>query len=360
MVEELYDDKVDDYSEDEENTDFRFSITSYGADYTVDRLVSRLRDNKIVIPEFQRQYVWDIKQASRFIESLILGLPVPGVFFTQEKGTNKMLVIDGQQRLLSLQKFYDKKFGSQLFKLKNVQDDLEGKTIDDLSTNDKNMLDDSVIHATVVKQDSPTDDDSSIYMVFERLNTGGTKLAPQEIRACIYHGELNKCLSELAENDTWKQIYAADNKRLKSQELILRYFALLENYKEYTRGLKGFLNNYMEANKNPGEKKIAWLSQKFITTIETSYKIAGSNAFRIGKNINAAIFDSVMIALTIYSDSVPNIDYDHLSKAYRALLADAEYLSYVESTTASQASVLGRIDRAIHFFCNGQINQRGL
>ena len=267
-----------------------------------------------------------------------------------------MLVIDGQQRLISLLRFYDKRFVSQLFKLKNVQQDLEDKTIDDLSANDRNMLDDCVIHATIVKQDAPTDDDSSIYMVFERLNTGGIKLAPQEIRACVYHGELNKCLTKLAENETWKQIYAADNKRLKSQELILRYFALLENYKDFKRGLKGFLNTYMETNKNPGDEKTAWLSNKFTTTIETAFEIAGSNAFRIGKNINAAIFDSVMIGLTVYADSVQEIDMDHLSKAYNSLLADDEYRSYVESTTASQPSVLGRIERAISYFCDDQIN----
>lgn len=88
---------IDDFINDD-SEDFRYSITSYGVDYTVDRIVNRLGKNHIIIPEFQRQYVWDIKQASRFIESLILGLPVPGVFLSQEKDTNRMLVIDGQQR----------------------------------------------------------------------------------------------------------------------------------------------------------------------------------------------------------------------------------------------------------------------
>ena len=109
-------DMIDDFMEEEEDV-FRYSITSYGVDYTVDRIVDRLNKGAILIPEFQRKYVWSLKDASRFIESLILGLPVPGVFFSQEKGTNKMLVIDGQQRLKSLQFFYSKKFGGQLFKL---------------------------------------------------------------------------------------------------------------------------------------------------------------------------------------------------------------------------------------------------
>lgn len=357
MEEYNFDERIDDNVGEEDNTEFRFSITSYGADYTVDRLVARLREEKILIPSFQRQYVWDINQASRFVESLILGLPVPGVFFTQEKGSNKMLVIDGQQRLLSLQRFYDKVFGERVFKLKNVQGDLEGKTIDDLSPNDRNLLDDSVIHATVVKQVSPNDDDSSIYMVFERLNTGGTKLAPQEIRACIYHGKLNECLSDLAENYTWKKIYTVDNKRLKSQELILRYFALLENRENYSKGLKGFLNSYMSLNQNPDEQKIIQLTQKFTTAIDIAYKIAGANAFRFGQNINAAIFDSVMIGLTIYAESSSEIDYTHLKHAYKALLADNEYRSFVESSTASQPSVIGRIKKAISFFrANGKVN----
>ena len=352
MSEEIFDERIDDNVGEDENTEFRFSITSYGADYTIDRLVSRLRDGKIQIPKFQRQYVWDIKQASRFIESLILGLPVPGVFFTQEKGSNKMLVIDGQQRLLSVLRYYDKKFGSQLFKLKNVQADLEGKTIDDLSDNDRNMLDDSVIHATIVKQDSPNDDDSSIYMVFERLNTGGMKLAPQEIRACIYHGRLNECLNKLAENDIWRKIYAVDNKRLKSEELILRYFALLDNRDKYTKGLKGFLNSYMENNQNPDEDKVKKLIARFETAINLAYEIAKNNAFRIGQNINAAIFDSVMIGLTVYAESAREINYTHLKHAYQSLLEDKEYRSFVESSTASQPSVLGRIDKAISFFCD--------
>lgn len=153
MENDNYDNKVDDFIEEEENV-FRFSITSYGVDYTVDTIVNRLGKGAILIPDFQRDYVWSLKDASRFIESLILGLPVPGVFFSQEKETNKMLVIDGQQRLKSLQFFYSKKFNNQLFKLKGVQEDLEGKTIDELDENDRIKLDDSVIHATVIKQDA--------------------------------------------------------------------------------------------------------------------------------------------------------------------------------------------------------------
>lgn len=77
----------------------KYSITSYGADYPIDGLVKRLQNDDITVPSFQRGYVWTMKQASRFVESLLLGLPVPGIFLSKEDETSKLLVIDGQQRL---------------------------------------------------------------------------------------------------------------------------------------------------------------------------------------------------------------------------------------------------------------------
>lgn len=342
---------IDDFEEEEEEEIFRYSITSYGADYTVDRLVSRLKSGRIIIPKFQRQYVWDIKQASRFIESLILGLPVPGVFFSQEKESNNMLVIDGQQRLLSLLKFFDKKFNNQLFKLKGVQRDLEGKSVDELSPKDLINLEDSVIHATVIKQDSPEDDESSIYMVFERLNTGGMKLAPQEIRACIYHGAFNECLSHLAEDEYWKQIYEVDNKRLKSEELILRYFALYDKWEVYKKGLKGFLNSYMEEHQNPAPEYLNEINQRFKKVIKVIFETIGNNAFRLATNINAAVFDSVMVGVTYrMEDNSIQIDSKKFKDAYECLINNKNYRLSVEKSTSSAQSVKERISLAIKAF----------
>ncbi|MFG6427639.1 MAG: DUF262 domain-containing protein [Muribaculaceae bacterium] len=342
-------DMIDDFMEEEEDV-FRYSITSYGVDYTVDRIVDRLNKGAILIPEFQRKYVWSLKDASRFIESLILGLPVPGVFFSQEKGTNKMLVIDGQQRLKSLQFFYSKKFGGQLFKLKGVQADLEGKTIDDLDSNDRIKLDDCVIHATVIKQDAPTDDNSSIYMIFERLNTGGMKLFPQEVRACIYHGPFNEILAKLANDENWKRIYAAENTRLKSEELILRFLTLNESYQNYKRGFKGFLNGFMERYQNASDQKLKEFESLFCSTIKVIYDNIGENAFRLSKYLNAAVYDSVMIGISKRLVEVGTVDGAKLRDCYTLLLNDRDYRGFVESNTASEVSLKGRINKAIETF----------
>ena len=341
--------KVDDFIDEEESV-FRYSITSYGVDYTVDTVVNRLDKGAIFIPEFQRGYVWSLRDASRFIESLILGLPVPGVFFSQEKSTNKMLVIDGQQRLKSLQFFYSKKFNGQLFKLKGVQEDLEGKTIDELDENDRIKLDDCVIHATVIKQDAPTDDNSSIYMIFERLNTGGLKLQPQEIRACIYHGRFNEMLVELAADDKWKRIYAAENIRLKSEELVLRFLTLNESYQNYKRGFKGFLNDFMETYQNASEEKLDEFKNLFLQTIQVVYENIGEEAFRLSKNLNAAVYDSVMVGLSKRLREVKSIDGEAFKKQYFLLLKDQDFRRFVESNTASEVSLKGRIDKAIEAF----------
>ena len=123
-----------------ERIPFRYAITSYGADYPVDALVNRLDRDVIFVPEFQRKYVWTLKQASRFIESLLLGLPVPGVFFAKEADTGKLLIIDGQQRLRTLQYFYQGIFAGKVFALKDVQSRYEGSTYRSLEQEDQVRL----------------------------------------------------------------------------------------------------------------------------------------------------------------------------------------------------------------------------
>ena len=112
-----------------------YSITTYGADYPVDALVKRIRENAIYVPAFQRGYVWNQHQASRFIESLLLGLPVPAIFLSKEVDTSRMLVIDGQQRLKTLEYFYTGLFRpkEKAFKLLGVDSHFSGKTIETLS-----------------------------------------------------------------------------------------------------------------------------------------------------------------------------------------------------------------------------------
>jgi len=334
----------------DENEDFRYSITSYGADYTVDSIVQRIEKEKIFVPPFQRKYVWTHIQASRFIESLILGLPVPGVFLSKEADTGRLLIIDGQQRMLSIANFYKGVFGEKKFRLKGVQSDLEGLTYDDLKEADQNRLDDSILHATVVKQDTPTDDESSIYMIFERLNTGGTPLQPQEIRACVYYGKFNELLSLLIENHNWRNIFGKKNRRMKEEELLLRFFSLYYNYESYKKVLKSFLNSFMASNRNLEVYSKEVLQNLFDNTINIIYSAIGEKAFRTGNRLNAAIFDSIMIGIAKRLEKDSDIDTVELKEKYEWLLQQDDFRSFVESSTSSESSVKGRINKSIETF----------
>ncbi len=117
------------------------------------------------------------------------------------------MVIDGQQRLLTLKSFHDGIIRDRAFALVGVSKDFAGKTYKTLADEERRELDDSILHATIFQQDRPSDDRSSIYSVFERLNTGGTSLQPQEIRSCVYRGAFNDLLSELANNSHWRKLY---------------------------------------------------------------------------------------------------------------------------------------------------------
>lgn len=344
-------DEVIDDSEDEV-IDYAYAITSYGADYPVDSLITRLRNENIFIPVFQRNYVWSLNQASRFIESLLLGLPVPGIFLSKEPETGKLLVIDGHQRLKSLQYFYDGIFLGKEFKLSGVQKRLENCTYKTLDPEDKLRLDDSIIHATIVKQDEPSDDESSIYHIFERLNTGGNLLHPQEIRACIYHGIFNELLSELNNIKEWQTIFGEPSKRMKDQELILRFFAFYFYIDRYKKPLKSFLNDYMSKNKNLKLQSNDILKSIFVKTVDFISKTLGKTAFRPKGIINASIFDSIMVGIAKRLNEGPIKDDKSFLETYNSLLEDTEYLAATSKGTSDEPVVEIRFSKAIKYFKN--------
>ena len=338
---------------DTEVLDFTYSITSYGADYPVDSLINRLRDQKIKIPAFQRGYVWSEKQASRFIESLLLGLPVPGIFLSRDLDSPDLLVIDGQQRLKSLLFFYQGFINDKVFRLKEVQKNFEGKTYQELDVQDRQRLDDSIIHATIVKQDEPSQDNSSIYLIFERLNSGGVQLQPQEIRSAIYSGSFADLIQSLNNLTAWRNIYGNRSVRLKDQEFILRFFAMYFYRNNYKKPLKGFLNDYMAKNRDLQLNNAEELTNIFKNTVGFINKTLGKKAFRPFRAINASIFDSVMIGVAeTYTKNTKFPDRKAFLLAYDELLKDEAYLQSTTDGTSDEPVVEKRMRLAINAFIN--------
>ena len=201
-----------------------YKLNSYGIDFDVNGLVRRQNSHSIYLPDFQRNYVWSKKKASKFIESLLLGLPIPSVCLYKEED-NKQIIIDGFQRLESIRLFYSKKFsdGSK-FALVSVNSSFEGKTIEDLDEELRLKLDDTLIHATVVKADDPQEQNyNAVYLIFERLNTGGVNLTPQEIRSCVYHGSFQKIIQNLVKDENFKKVFKEPKKTFDNSHFLLYY-----------------------------------------------------------------------------------------------------------------------------------------
>lgn len=334
-----------------------YDITSFGADYDVEGCVKRLSRGDIFIPPFQRDYVWNLKDASRFIESLLFGLPVPGVFLAKEQDTNKLLVIDGQQRLKTLQYFFTGVFNpkkdekkQRVFKLTGVQKQYEGKTFEDLEERDRVTLNDSIIHATIIKQESPEGNDTSIYHVFERLNSGGRKLAAQEIRSALYHGTLIDLVSELNNNDSWRKIFGKPHQRLKDVELIIRFFAIYKYAENYKRPMNDFLNRFTAKYRNPDEKTTQYFRKTFVDAIDVMFSIIGKSSFKLEKGVNAAVFDSVMYGVSQRLSNGIIKNNEEFKKAYDALLSDDTYRKSVSQATADETSVALRTKLAEQYF----------
>lgn len=324
----------------------RYSISSYGADMPVDGIVDRLKREDIFIPPFQREFVWTHTQASRFIESLLIGLPVPGIFMFKEPDSRKLMVVDGQQRLRTLQCFHDGILRGREFSLLGVSEEFSGKTYRSLADEDRRDLDDSILHATIFQQDHPGDDRSSIYSIFERLNTGGIPLQPQEIRACVYRGKLNELLSRLAENQHWKRVYGPASVRKKDEEIILRFFALYYSLEEYERPMKKFLNDFMENHRDLDDDLSAQFRSRFEGTIATVAEVLESGALRPERNLNVSVADAVLVGLAHRLDHGPIQDPDALRTAHERLLETLRREELYTSGTTSKERVRKRIELA--------------
>jgi len=336
----------------EQPGDTKFSITSYGADYTVDTLIKRLKSEAFYVPPFQRKFVWSQRHASRFLESLLMGLPVPGIFLYKEPVTNRHLVVDGQQRLRTLQYFYSGLFLDSKFRLTGVRDEWNGQSYEDLSSSDKLKLDDSTVHATIFQQDEPKDSRKSLHFVFERINSGGIRLSPQEIRNCISDGPLLNIIRDMNYNEYWRRVFGKQrNGRLKDQELILRFLAMHERGESYTRPMRDFLDEFADDYNNIGVDKLNELKDLFSQTIKACWEAKGRDAFRPAGSLNAAVFEGVMLGVSNRLEQAQlSTTASDIAACYDKLMNDNIFIRACERATAVDESVRIRRTHAIAAF----------
>lgn len=303
--------------DNEDNEQFvSFDLNIYPSDYTLKGLAEMWNDGEIEVPDFQRNFVWSIKQSSLLIESFLLGLPVPQVFF-YVGDDEKRLVIDGLQRVSSIVFFFKGYFGventqgrRQVFRLTGLDEKSPyvKKRFEDLSAEEQRKLRNTVMRVVNIKQLAPSDDDTSMYYVFERLNTGGTPLRPQEIRNCVFSGDIVKELRELNDLPEWRAIIGRQKpeKHQRDIEILLRTFSFFDSGNYYEKPMKSFLNKVMAENRTAKTKLFRGFKSAFPIVTKELLKQVGEKPFHVRGPINLAALDSVYNALLPKAKKLPS------------------------------------------------------
>lgn len=373
IVNETIPEIIPEENDDSYVNDDLYNISSWGADYSFRELVSLYDEDDLVKPELQRKYVWEKPEASRFIDSILLGLPIPSIFLAKTE-ENKMLIIDGYQRLMTVNDYVKGIWSgdNSVFTLSNIPGKInhrwKGKAYSQLSESEQRKIKTTTIHAIIFEQKQPKDDDTSLYQIFERINTSGKSLMPQEIRNCVYQGNLNTLLFQLNKDLNWRLLFGnlKEDSRMRDLEFILRFFALksdeIKDSKKGSISLKKILNEFMGAKENNKPETVGIFQQEFTKSILVVKNQFGENAFfnvqsndltTIRKRFYPTVYDSIMIATTIALSR--GADTSKANERNRLeLLKDDKFRQYSTQGTMQVEHINGRIELALKYLYNLQ------
>ncbi|CAB5494925.1 DUF262 domain-containing protein [Bathymodiolus thermophilus thioautotrophic gill symbiont] len=269
-------------------------------------IINRLKRDEIDTPNYQRNAnLWSSNQKSRLIESILLKLPLP-VFYFDVSDPEKWMVIDGLQRISTIKAFFVKK----TLKLKGLEflKDLNGKKSDDLPVGMQRTIEDTMFVAYQIEKQTPKE---VRYSIFNRINTGGLALKPQEIRQALNQKGLGvQFLKDIVGSNVFKEVVAISNKRMAGQELVLRFMAFKTLSDDKFKTMNKFLDLAMEEIDTKDEKELTALQGDLITVLEFSEQVLGKeHRFsrsiadeRRNKLVNLSLFDVLTICFDEISD----------------------------------------------------------
>ncbi len=373
----------DDYVvEEEESQISEYDLTATPNDFNVLTIFSFIESGAVKIPGFQRNYVWDLVRASKLVESLIMGLPVPQLFLYEE-ARNRFLVIDGQQRLMSVYYFIKQRFPRKdkrvelrhifdeegqiptevieddayfrPFKLKlpsklpNIPNRFHGQKYGTLADY-KTQFELRPIRNVIVKQNSPDDDNSSVYEIFNRLNSGGINLSPQEIRTSLYHSDFYNMLHHLNLDTRWRRLLSQTEPDLhmKDVEILLRGLAMLVDSDSYAPSMTRFLNQFSKKCQTHCTDQNQYLERLFSSFLDACSELPEA-AFQSKrtKRFSVALFEAAFRAVALRAFSEENLVDDQISEDWiRALDGDLEFVEASQKASTQTSNVNTRLQRA--------------
>jgi len=334
----------------------RNNLTADKLDMSFGELMNLYSDGELIIdPAFQRLFRWSVEQRSRFIESILLGIPIPSIFVAEDND-GKWEVVDGLQRISTILSFVgllknnSDKNGWKM----TICDLIQG--IDDVAYEEfplkyKLTIKRAFCRIEVIKWDSAYD---MRYELFKRLNTGGSLLTNQEIRNCIFRGvspDFTNQINNLAMNQDFIEIIKPTKKQkqeLYLDELVLRFFSLFDNEKNVKKNISEHMSDYMhDATKNPqlNEGK----EQAFLQTLSL-VKTCNNKAF-VGKNntFSSSLYDGIMIGIASH---LPFYEKNHevVKGKITKIKNDTEFKQVSGSSSSYRKRVEMRIERALEIF----------
>jgi hypothetical protein len=320
-------------------------------DPPVKALVAEIRESELIVrPTFQRNSVWDRKRRSKFIESILLNIPIPNLFFAEDDDGTKV-VVDGQQRLLALKGYLENSYSLSGLE---VLASLNGKYFADLTERQQRIINNRTLRCLVI---SARSDFEIRFEVFERLNTGGVPLNAQEVRHCVSRGELNDLLHQLVQEPEWLKLIGKDKPepRMTDCELVLRFFALRAALPDYSPPLKTLLNDFMREHRHPDAAEIECFRSSFLTTVRAVAAAFATHPFRRvfkddgdqiawDRSLNRAVFDAQMLVMEgIEPKWVALHAVDVRSAFERLCLKDRTFNDCLSRATADKARMEYRL-----------------
>lgn len=337
-------------------------------DKSVSDVITMINNKDIFFsPEYQRNYIWSNKIASLLIESLLLNVPIP-VIYVSEDEDNRWTVVDGLQRLESLRRFFANEF--KLIGLEVLRE-LNGIQYSTLNPKAARLLRNGILRIILIFKESHPD---IKYEIFMRINRGSIKLTEQELRNCLYRGAFNDLLKDLRKNKEYLEMIGLSepHKRMNDAELILRYFTISDNYdrnsnkliESYSGKIVSSMNKYIESAEKAPKSEIESLKRRFQSTVDKVYSVFGVNAFRKlspdgtleSGRINRAIMDIIMVSfenfekntLVLHKEKIFNLlrDLPQKDQTFNSALtigtSDRKQLEYRLSTWTQELNAILR------------------
>lgn len=350
------------------------TVKTQTVEYDLDTLAKRIDRKTIKLdPDYQRRHRWPLETSSRLIESLILNIPIPVVYISQDVDvddevsteTSRYTVIDGQQRLTAIHDYLRNKF--ELQGLETLKE-LNGMMYNQLPPFLIRRLEERTIRC--LRIDS-TADSQVKFDIFERLNTGSVKLEAQELRNATARGPFNDLIKSLAQKPDFRSIIQVSDakpeanvkvQKMEDVELVLRFFALRDGrYRTLRKGFKEFLTTSQNEFNSKSEAALAVWAVEFEGLMGFIFQYGGPAPFAKWRiedenrkrmsSFNAAVYDAVAIALDEVFSAVdfiakPEEIAEKLS-GYQELFADREFFNSVSGSVNDSAKVSFRIDAMV-------------